>query len=76
MFEFVHRFVEPELQFGNDAQLMAHTIAEFETKIFAVGLHQLHQFGLPIGGKDAQKDACQTQVGGYAHLGNGNQPCR
>ena len=44
VFDIIERIVDEEFQFGNDAQLMAHALTQFEAHRLHVGVDVGHDF--------------------------------
>ena len=59
----VERVIHKELQFWNDAQLMAHAVSQFKTHLLLVGVHILNDFIGLLTGEHTQIHPT------YAHVG-------
>ena len=67
VFDIVERVVYEELEFGNDAQLMAHAVAQFEAHLLCVVVDVGDDFSAALRGEDAEIYAADAHVGRDAH---------
>ena len=73
MFQVVEGVVDEELEFGYDAQLVAHTGAQFVANLTGVGVDVIQNFLGTLRGEDAEVAAGNAQVGTDAHGTDGDQ---
>ena len=66
MFDVIQRIIDEELEFGDDAELLADAGAEFVANLTLVGVDILHDFLCLLAGEDAEIDAAHAQVGADA----------
>ena len=66
MFDVIEAVVDEELEFWNDAELLADTGAKFVANLALVGVDVLHDFLCLLAGEDAEIDAALAQVGADA----------
>ena len=63
MFNVIQRIVDEELEFRNDAELLADSCAKLEANLLLIGVDVLHYLLCLLAGKDAEIDAANAQVG-------------
>lgn len=62
MLDIVETVVDKELQFGDDAQLVAHSDSQFVAHLLLVLIDVLHQFLSLLTGEYAEVDAAHAEV--------------
>ena len=80
MFDVVEAVVDEELEFGDDAQLLAHSCAKVEANLLLVGIDVLHNLLCLLAWEDAEIDATHTQIGTdaastHAHQNASHRTC-
>ena len=73
MLHVIQAVVNEEFEFGDDAELLADSGAEFVAHLALVGVDILHDFLCLLAGKDAEIDAADTQVGADAANADAHQ---
>ena len=63
MFNVIQRIVDEELEFRDDAQLLAHSCAKLEANLLLIGVDVLYYLLCLLAWKDAEIDATHAQVG-------------
>ena len=73
MFDIIQAIIHEELEFGDDAELLADAGAEFVANLTLVGVDILHDFLCLLAWEDAEIDAADTQVGADAASADAHQ---
>ena len=63
VFEIVQAIVYEELEFGDDAELMAHAFAEFKSNGWDITVDVCHNLFAALRGEDAEIGAADAHVG-------------
>ena len=66
MFNVIQRIVDEELEFRNDAELLADSCAKLEANLLLIGVDVLHYLLCLLAWEDAEIDATHAQVGADA----------
>ena len=66
MFDVIEAVVDEELEFRNDAELLADSCAKLEANLLLIGVDVLHNLCCLLAGEDAEIDAALAQVGADA----------
>ena len=73
VFEIVQAIVYEELEFGDDAELMAHALAEFKTNGWDIAVDVGHNLFAALRGEDAEIGAADAHVGADVALAHRNE---
>ena len=73
MFDIIQAIIDEELEFGDDAELLADASAEFVANLTLVGVDVLHDFLCLLAGEYAEIDAADAQVGADAASADAHQ---
>jgi len=73
VFEIVQAIVYEELEFGDDAELMAHALAEFKTNGWDIAVDVCHNLFAALRGKHAEIGAADAHVGADVALAHRNE---
>ena len=73
VFEIVQAIVYKELEFGDDAELMAHTLTEFKTNGRDIAVDVCYNLFAALRGKDAEIGAADAHVGADVALAHRNE---
>ena len=73
IFEIVQAIVYEELEFGDDAELMAHALAEFKTNGWDIAVDVGHNLFAALRGEHAKIGAANAHVGADVALAHRNE---
>ena len=73
VFEIVQAIVYEELEFGDDAELMAHALAEFKTNGWDIAVDVGHNLFAALRGEYAEIGAANAHVGADVALAHRNE---
>ena len=73
VFEIVQAIVYEELEFGDDAELMAHALAEFKTNGWDIAVDIGHNLFAALRGEYAKIGAANAHVGADVALAHRNE---
>ena len=73
VFEIVQAIVYEELEFGDDAELMAHALAEFKTNGWDIAVDVGHNLFAALRGEHAEIGAADAHVGADVALAHRNE---
>ena len=73
VFEIVQAIVYEELEFGDDAELMAHALAEFKTNGGDIAVDVGHNLFAALRGEHAEIGAADAHVGADVALAHRNE---
>ena len=73
MLDVIQRIVDEELQFRDDAELLANAGAKFVANLLLVGIDVLHNLFRLLTREYAEINAADTQVGTYAANADAHQ---
>lgn len=73
VFEIVQAIVYEELEFGDDAELMAHALAEFKSNGWDITVDVCHNLFAALRGEDAEIGAADAHVGANVALAHRNE---
>ena len=73
VFEIVQAIVYEELEFGDDAELMAHAFAEFKSNGWDITVDVCHNLFAALRGEDAEIGAADAHVGADVALAHRNE---
>ena len=73
VFEIVQAIVYEELEFGDDAELMAHALAEFKTNGWDIAVDVGHNLFAALRGEHAEVGAANAHVGADVALAHRNE---
>ena len=73
VFEIVQAIVYEELEFGDDAELMAHALAEFKSNGWDIAVDVCHNLFAALRGEDAEIGAADAHVGADVALAHRNE---
>ena len=73
VFEIVQAIVYEELEFGDDAELMAHALAEFKTNGGDIAVDVGHNLFAALRGEHAEIGAANAHVGADVALAHRNE---
>ena len=73
VFEIVQAIVYEELEFRDDAELMAHAFAEFKSNGWDIAVDVCHNLFAALRGEDAEIGAADAHVGADVALAHRNE---